>query len=141
MKAIRLVLIPVLLCACLGCAATASEAASPSGGAQSAEQPKPAAVVGMTGTLKYDPAKITVKVGDTVEWRNTSLISHTVTADPALAKDKKNVLLPDGAKPFNSGDMPRKATFRYTFTVPGLYRYFCIPHEKMGMVGEVIVIP
>ena len=30
-------------------------------------------------------------------------------------------------------------TFSFTFEEPGTYDYFCIPHEKMGMVGSVTV--
>ena len=30
-------------------------------------------------------------------------------------------------------------TFDYTFTLPGTYRYTCVPHEKDGMNGEVVV--
>jgi plastocyanin len=31
--------------------------------------------------------------------------------------------------------------FRHTFTVPGEYRYVCVPHDMVGMVGTVIVEP
>ncbi|MBD3345169.1 MAG: hypothetical protein GF401_08925 [Chitinivibrionales bacterium] len=55
------------------------------------------------------------------------------------ANDPKNVALPKGAKPFDSGTMQPGEEYRHTFTTAGLYRYFCIPHEKAGMVGEVIV--
>jgi plastocyanin len=26
-----------------------------------------------------------------------------------------------------------------TFTTPGRYRYVCLPHELVGMTGEIIV--
>ena len=57
----------------------------------------------------------------------------------ARADDPASVLLPPGAQPFDSGDIPAGQVYRHTFTVPGEYRYFCIPHEDMGMVGTVIV--
>ena len=101
----------------------------------------PAARVTMTNELGFAPRKITIKVGQTVEWRNRSFLVHTVTADPKLAADRKDVALPAGAKAFNSGSLQPKATFRHSFTVAGTYRYFCIPHEAAGMVGEVIVKP
>ncbi len=44
-----------------------------------------AAVVEMTSELEFKPATATVKVGDTVEWRNVSLVGHTVTTDQARA--------------------------------------------------------
>ncbi len=101
----------------------------------------PAAVVTMTDKMRFVPATVTVHVGETVEWRNTSVLVHTVTADPAKAVKSKDVALPQGAAPFDSGFLPPKGTFRRTFTVPGVYRYFCIPHEPTGMVGTVIVKP
>ena len=27
----------------------------------------------------------------------------------------------------------------YTFTIPGIYAYWCTPHKSMGMIGFVIV--
>jgi plastocyanin len=98
-------------------------------------------VIQMTSGLKYEPVEITVNVGDTVQWKNVSIMGHTVTADPALAKQADHVALPTGATPFNSGNIGPGKTFAYTFTVPGTYKYFCIPHESMGMVGRVIVKP
>lgn len=87
----------------------------------------------------FKPSIVEVNVGDDVEWVNTSAMTHTVTADARLAKDPSNVALPEGAAPFHSGAIRPGATFRHTFTVAGRYRYLCIPHEKHGMIGEVIV--
>ena len=88
---------------------------------------------------KFDPATVKVAVGDTVEWTNPELITHTVTFDPSQASDAANAALPDGVKPFGSGDLEQDGTFRHTFTVKGVYKYFCKNHEKMGMVGTVVV--
>ncbi|RME57663.1 MAG: halocyanin, partial [Candidatus Dadabacteria bacterium] len=74
-----------------------------------------------------------------VEWTNTSPIVHTVTADPKKATLEDSTKLPKGAKPFNSGNLEPNAVFRHTFTVPGTYRYFCIPHEAAMMRGEIVV--
>jgi len=30
-------------------------------------------------------------------------------------------------------------SFTFSFTKPGLYRYYCIPHEGDGMIGQVEV--
>ncbi|MBI2939390.1 MAG: hypothetical protein HYY04_03050 [Chloroflexi bacterium] len=95
--------------------------------------------VTMTDDLKYAPAEVTVPVGGMVRWRNTTPIVHTVTGDPAKAVNPANVKLPPGAQPFDSGEMPANAVFSHTFTVPGEYVYFCIPHEAAGMVGKVTV--
>lgn len=37
---------------------------------------------------------------------------------------------------------PLSATrFRVTFTKPGIYKYKCVLHDELGMVGEIIVLP
>jgi plastocyanin len=101
--------------------------------------------VGMTA-VAFDPAEVTVSAGETVVWRNTSSRMHTVTAYEEL--------LPDGADFFASSGTPDEATARaewrdapirsgesysHAFEVPGRYEYFCIPHERAGMVGTVVV--
>ena len=97
------------------------------------------AEVQITNLLQFEPHQVTIKAGQAVRWTNTSFDMHTVTADASLAADASHVLLPDGAEPFNSGLIAPEKTFGKTFSVPGRYRYFCIPHEATGMVGEVIV--
>jgi plastocyanin len=110
------------------------------GSAAAQNIPHEAAVVEMTNALRYVPREIKIAVGQTVKWRNTSHFTHTVTCDPSLAGDPRDVQLPEGAEPFNSGVMRPGAAFRYTFTTPGRYKYFCIPHEYADMVGTVEVI-
>jgi len=96
-------------------------------------------VVEMDNTMSYLPDTVRVSVGDTVVWRNGGDIVHTVTADPARAELPGSVLLPAGASPFDSGDMVPGAEFSHVFTQPGEYRYVCLPHERAGMVGVVVV--
>lgn len=104
--------------------------------------------VGM-GASVFDPREVTVGVGETVRWRNTNSRAHTVTAYGAP--------LPTGAAYFASGGfsserLAREAfydrlagaissgsTYTHTFDTAGEYPYFCIPHERGGMVGRVIV--
>lgn len=102
---------------------------------------EPAAVVEMNNALEFTPKEVEIHVGETVEWRNTSLLMHTVTADPDKATLAESVQLPDGAQPFDSGNMDPEATFRHTFEKAGTYRYFCIPHEGVKMRGTVVVKP
>lgn len=102
---------------------------------------EPAVVVGMTNTLKFTPDTVRVRVGESVQWKNDSVITHTVTADPAEATLDERVHLPDGATPFDSGTLEPEEVFTHTFEVPGRYRYFCIPHEATKMIGTVIVEP
>lgn len=87
----------------------------------------------------FVPVKITIKAGDTVEWENNAATLHTVTFDASKEQVKGDVILPPGVKPFDSGFMMPGGKFSYTFTVPGNYKYFCLPHEKDGMIGYVTV--
>jgi plastocyanin len=95
----------------------------------------------MTNSMKFDPDRAVIEAGQTVLWNNTSDLAHTVTADPAKAKNKEDCNLPAGANPFDSGIIRPGQTYFQTFTVPGTYKYFCIPHETMGMIGQIIVNP
>lgn len=115
------------------------EAASGQEG-QAADQSDPAAVVEMTDRFKFDPETVTIQVGETVKWVNEpSTILHTVTAVSDKAMNSESVRLPDGAEPFNSGELQPGEVFTHTFMVPGRYKYFCIPHEQADMIGEVVV--
>lgn len=98
------------------------------------------AEVTMSNRLTFEPRTLRIRAGQTVVWRNTSEVIHTVTADPSKAANRANVQLPAGAAAFDSGDMPPGAVFRHTFTTPGEYRYICIPHEVAGgMLGTIVV--
>ncbi len=96
-------------------------------------------VVQLTDTLKFLPETLTIKVGDTVEWRNIGSIRHTVTLDPGKVGNAQNVMLPSGAETFDSGWVNDGQSFRYTFTKAGVYRYVCLPHETSKMIGDIIV--
>ena len=87
----------------------------------------------------YQPAKVTVKVGQPVEWINTGKNVHSVTLVPDDAQNPKDAAEPKGAASFDPGFMAPGSRFSYTFSVPGTYHYFCVPHEKAGMVGVVVV--
>ena len=100
----------------------------------------PAASIKMNDTPpKFTPDKVTIKVGQTIQWVNNAQTLHSVDADPSMVQDAKDVVLPPGAKPFDSGFMSPGATYEYTFTTPGTYKYTCVPHEKDGMMGTVVV--
>jgi plastocyanin len=67
----------------------------------------------------FEPAQLTVKVGQTVTWTNRDDIPHTVVC----------------AGKFRSKTMDTDGTFSFTFTAPGDYKYFCSLHPHMtGMV-------
>lgn len=72
--------------------------------------------------LKFDPATVTVKVGDTVTWTNEDSAQHDVIA---VNGEFKSDL-------FGKGE-----TFSFTFTKAGTYPYSCTVHA--GMTGTVTV--
>lgn len=69
----------------------------------------------------YSPNVITVPLGATVVWTNKDDVPHTVTKDGM----------------FDSGMLAQGDSWSYTFTEPGTYEYYCIPHPWMK--GKVIV--
>lgn len=101
------------------------------------------AVMSKDGSQVYfDPAGLHIEPGDTVRWVQINGY-HSVTAY-APANVNHELRIPAGAKPWNSGillgEYPAKgSTFEHTFTVPGVYDYFCEPHEAAGMVGRIVV--
>jgi plastocyanin len=89
----------------------------------------------------YQPSSIQILAGQTIEWKNEGDVSHSVSDDPSRAWNPVDAMRPPGVQPFNSGSILPGRRFRYTFTEPGRYRYFCLTHEGDRMVGEVIVEP
>lgn len=87
----------------------------------------------------FEPDKITVPAGTTVEWKNDGTQVHDATDRHELALRDSDVAYPAGAAPFDSGYLASGQSFTTTFKVPGVYKYVCVPHEFGGMTGEVIV--
>jgi plastocyanin len=87
----------------------------------------------------FEPGTVTIKVGDTVEWRNVGNEVHHATTDPSMAINCADVGSPAGAEPFDSGFLKPGATFSHTFKVAGTYRYACAVHETSGMIGKIVV--
>ncbi len=90
------------------------------------------------GTLAFQPAQLTIKVGDTVEWLNNKLPPHNVVFSSVPNGDKQLAnKLSRQALVYKVGD-----SFRITFdaSLPtGTYTYYCTPHRGAGMQGKIIV--
>ena len=71
---------------------------------------------------------VRINPGDTVFWKATDK-GHNVQF---ISKNG----VPEGVEKFKS--KISKDT-EYTFTIPGIYAYWCVPHKTMGMIGFVIV--
>jgi plastocyanin len=94
------------------------------------------------GDAYFDPAGVRIAAGDTVRWVQVSGF-HSVTAYHP-GNDNHELRIPASAQPWDSdillADYPKRgSTFEHTFTVPGVYDYFCRPHEMAGMVGRIVV--
>lgn len=100
--------------------------------------PKGDAIV-MEG-VQFQPATLKVAVGTTVTWTNKDPFEHTVTPTD------KSQWGTEGSGDDFSKWLKKGQSWSFTFTKPGLYKYYCIPHaykdasEKYaGMIGEIIV--
>jgi plastocyanin len=106
-----------------------------------AESGKTSAIVAITDSFRFDPDTVTIHAGEAVEWKNQSHFRHTVTDDPKMAGQAGDAALPAGAEAFSSQEIPPGGSYRRMLSVPGTYRYFCMPHEGIGMLGKIIVLP
>ncbi|WP_435335714.1 cupredoxin domain-containing protein [Haloarchaeobius sp. TZWWS8] len=101
------------------------------------------------GASSFRPAELTVAVGDTVSWKNTSSKAHTVTAYGNAIPEDSEFFASGGYESEQAardawfgkrgGAISTGETFEHTFEVPGTYNYVCIPHERGGMTGRIVV--
>jgi plastocyanin/uncharacterized membrane protein len=66
--------------------------------------------------MRFDPPALTVRPGDTVEWRNEDIFAHTATADDTS---------------FDSGLLQPGQSWKKTFANAGDLSYHCTPHPNM----------
>ena len=92
-----------------------------------------------SNALKFTPQIVCLKKGGTITWDNTGNIPHTTTDEASLASSPSDAVVPVGAKGWNHHLLAGK-TWSHKFTVAGTYKYFCIPHETLGMVGTIKVV-
>src|SRR5690606_8912691 len=84
------------------------------------------------------PRGLHIQPGQSVRWINTDVGNvHTITA--YHPNNRKPQRIPTDAVAWDSGYLLPDASFTIAFTTPGIYDYFCIPHEQAGMVGRIIV--
>lgn len=87
----------------------------------------------------FDPVGILVQPGQTIRWTNRDPgNSHTATSyHPDLFDRPRRI--PEGATPWDSDYLLPGESFSLTLSVPGVYDYYCVPHEHAGMVGRIVV--
>ena len=86
----------------------------------------------------FDPIGILVEPGTTIRWIIRENV-HTATAYHP-DNDDHSLRIPKAAKPWDSDYLVNPGdNFEINLTVPGVYDYYCAPHEQAGMVGRIIV--
>ena len=78
-------------------------------------------------SMVYSKKIVRIDVGDTVFWKSTN---------PGHNVEFIKGAVPKGVEKFKT-KFSKDA--EYTFTVPGIYAYWCTPHKSMGMIGFVVV--
>jgi plastocyanin/predicted aspartyl protease len=79
--------------------------------------------------FKFNPQVLVIRPGTTVKFANKDKVQHTATSDTGV---------------FDSGYLSKGEEYFYTFTEPGTYPYYCIPHGGpggKGMAATIIVQP
>ena len=77
--------------------------------------------------MVYSKKIVQVDAGNTVFWKSVDK-GHNVE----FIKGG----VPEGVEKFKS---KLSQDTKYTFTIPGIYAYWCTPHKSMGMIGFIIV--
>tara|TARA_B100001123_G_scaffold45775_1_gene46736 strand:- start:184 stop:615 length:432 start_codon:yes stop_codon:yes gene_type:complete len=83
---------------------------------------------GENRSMIFSQEIVKINVGDTIFWQSTDK-GHNVEF---IRKGG----VPEGVEKFKS-KVSKDA--EYTFSIPGIYAYWCTPHKTMGMIGFVIV--
>ncbi|GAW35828.1 plastocyanin precursor [Roseovarius sp. A-2] len=87
----------------------------------------------------FDPIGLAVAPGTTLRFTNRDPgNSHTATTyHPQIFGRARRI--PASAEPWNSDYLLPAESFEITLTVPGIYDYYCIPHEMAAMIGRIVV--
>jgi plastocyanin len=97
-------------------------------------------------TYKYDPAELTIKAGDVVNFHNKSGGPHNVSfwADsiPAGGADPLKAGMADQMAPLEGPLLTEQdAVYKVSFAgaPTGDYKFYCLPHLALGMHGKISV--
>ncbi len=95
---------------------------------------------------KFEPAAVTIRVGDVIEFVNVSGGPHNIQFDkdhiPAGARDVLNRAMTqrmgDLQGPFLTA---ANQVYRVSFAgaPKGAYSFYCLPHQALGMKGTITV--
>jgi plastocyanin len=84
--------------------------------------------------VTFDPIGLLVQPGTKIRWVVEADVHTTTAYHPA--NDSHSLRIPTSAQPWASDYLVNPGDrFEVVLTVPGVYDYFCTPHEMAGMVG------
>jgi plastocyanin len=90
----------------------------------------------------YDPRILTVHVGDKVVWENVNPETHTATSHLFPTDGRITTGTTIGPTPWSTGDVASGHKSRgFVAAKPGVYRYSCGYHVKLGQRGIIVVLP
>jgi len=101
----------VALVALVGCSSS-TPATTPSTSSGSSSSSAGTAV--SIANFAFNPADVTIKVGDTMTWTNNDSVPHTVTGTG-----------------FDSGSLAQGKTYSHKFDTAGTFDYHCSVHPSM----------
>jgi plastocyanin len=97
-------------------------------------------------TYKFDPAELTIKAGDVINFHNKSGGPHNVSfwADsiPKGAADVLKGSMPDQMAPLEGPLLTEQdGIYKVSFAgaPTGDYKFYCLPHLALGMHGKITV--
>lgn len=99
--------------------------------------------IAMAGTTSgsdvwFRPHGLLIQAGQTVRWVNRDQGNvHTTTA--YHPDNGKPLRIPENAPAWDSDYLMPGESFALRFDIPGVYDYYCTPHEHAGMVGRIVV--
>ncbi len=92
----------------------------------------------MGSRVWFDPIGLYVEPNTTIRWITRENV-HTATAYHP-DNDRHPLRIPAHAAPWDSGFLVNPGDqFDLKLTEPGVYDYYCTPHEAAGMVGRIVV--
>lgn len=103
-----------------------------------------ALTIEMRGTTRgeriwFAPVGLAVSPGTTLRFFNRDKgNSHTATAYHPANFDRLR-RIPSNAEPWDTGFLLPGESAEIVLREPGVYDYYCIPHEKAAMVGRIVV--
>ncbi|KAI4366285.1 hypothetical protein MLD38_022179 [Melastoma candidum] len=90
-----------------------------------------------TGELAFEPSDFSVRVGETIVFKNNAAFPHNVVFDEDEVPggvDVSKISMSEEALLNAPGE-----TYSVTLTEKGTYSFYCSPHQGAGMVGKVTV--